>query len=110
MDLKHENKQSDDIVALKDKITELEGLVEFTNYENIGFQRRLYLNFELLLDCGQILKKVKKELGEKRFKEIHDDYMKNEKAQVMAKQKKIAKKGMYGKMFKEMEQTFSNFK
>ena len=110
MKLKHENTESDDINALKEKIAELESLVEFTNYENIGFQRRLYLNFEMLVDCGQILKKAKKELGAKRFKEIHDSYMQNEKAQIMAKQSEIAKKGVFGKMFKEMEQTFSKLR
>ena len=110
MNKEHENMQDDDVNALKEKITELEGLVEFTNYENIGYQRRIYLNFELLIDCSEILKKVKKELGAKRFKEIHDDYMKNEKAQVMARQAEIAKTGVYGKMFKEIEQIFCNLK
>ena len=105
-----ENTNDDDVSALKEKITELEGLVEFTNFENIGYQRRIYLTFEMLIDCGQILKKVKKELGKKRFKEIHDDYIKNEKALVMARQSEIAKTGVYGKMFKEIEQIFCNLK
>ena len=105
-----ENTYDDDVNALKEKITQLEGLIEFTNYENIGYQRRLYLNFETLIDCSEILKKAKKELGGKRFKEIHDDYMLNEKAQVMARQTEIAKTGVYGKMFKEIEQIFCNLK
>ena len=108
MDIKNKNTQSDDIKALREKIKELEGLVEFTNYENIGYQRRLYLNFELLLDCLELLKKMKKEIGKIRFREIHDNYIKNAKAQVMARQSEVAKTGVYGKMFKEIEQIFSN--
>jgi sulfur relay (sulfurtransferase) DsrC/TusE family protein len=110
MDIKNEIKAEDDVNALKDKITELEGLVEFTNFENIGFQRRLYLNFETLIDCSELLKKMKKELGEKRFKKIHDFYLKNEKAQVMARQAGIAQTGVYGRMFKELEKIFGNLK
>ncbi|MFC1577612.1 hypothetical protein ACFL36_01240 [Thermodesulfobacteriota bacterium] len=97
-----------EIDALKEKITELEGLVEFTNYENIGFQRRLYLNFETLIDCSELLKKMKKEIGKRRFNEIHDDYIKNQKSKIMARQAEIAKTGVYGKMFREMEQIFCN--
>ena len=108
MDIKNKNTQSDDIKALREKIKELEGLVEFTNYENIGYQRRLYLNFELLLDCSELLKKMKKEIGKIRFREIHDIYIQNAKAQVMARQSEVAKTGVYGKMFKEIEQIFSN--
>jgi sulfur relay (sulfurtransferase) DsrC/TusE family protein len=110
MDIKNEIKAEDGINELKDKIAELEGLVEFTNYENIAYQRRIYLNFELLLDCSELLKKMKKEIGKRRFKEIHDLYLRTEKAQVMARQSEIAKTGVYGKMFKEIEQIFGNLK
>ena len=83
------NEIKNDFDAFKERIKNVEFLVDFLDYENIAHQRRLYLNFEELMDNACLLRKLRKEVGEERYEEIRDSYLRHEKPHVMKKQREL---------------------
>jgi hypothetical protein len=87
--------QEDRVDSLEHKIKELEQRFEEIEEENVVFSRRVWFLFNELLDASYILAKIEKVLGAEKFKDIYNDYNKNEREGVMEYQREMARAGLY---------------
>jgi DNA gyrase/topoisomerase IV subunit A len=104
---KNENKAEDDINALNDKITELQGEQDLLESEIACLQRLIWSNFEELIDNAYLLRKAKSELGEERYQKLYEDYMRNERPALLEGHKQKAIKPIYILDFSEVRTLLS---
>ena len=84
------------IINLKAKLWELEDKAKDQENEIICYQRRLWKQWEDMIDLSHVMDKIKDEIGAERLEEIYDDYVKNEKSAAIKHQRNLAETCEYG--------------
>ena len=102
MEAEHEKTHDDDILNLTVKIWNLEDQVKNQENEIMAYQRRLFKQFEDLVDIANVIRKVEEILGKDRLQNIYLDYLKNQKAEAIKRQREIAETVEYGLDFKDL--------
>jgi hypothetical protein len=72
-----------------------------------SYRRRLYINYENLIDLAHIMKKIMAEFGEDNILRIVDDYMDNERHDALRKERQLAKSAELSFEFADLERLFS---
>ena len=99
-----------DIPNLKFRIDEMNNWIDFLDAEIVSYRRRLWRYFEDMVDVAHIMEKVMSEFGESRLQKLIDDYMENERHDVLKKQRKMAVSGNCNFEFVDLDSLFSNEK
>ena len=94
MNLEHEKINDDEIINMTAKIWKLERENELLESEIAAIQRLLWSNFEELIDNASLLRKVKLEVGEERYKQLYDEYIEHERTAILEEHKQKAIKGL----------------
>ena len=96
-----------DIASLKTRIDDMNNWIYHLDEEIFSNRRRLWRNFEDFVNIAHIMEKIIMELGEDRFQEIVDDYMQNERQNVLMKQRQLARNGELNFDFVDLDSLFS---
>lgn len=91
-----QNETDDIIINLKAQLWELQEQVKDQEMEIAAYQRRLFIQWEDLIDTAHVLQKIRDEIGADRLNEIYDNYVKNEKADAIQHQRELARTCEYG--------------
>ena len=91
---KNKKTHDDEIINMTAKLWKLERENELLESEIAAIQRLLWSNFEELIDNSSLLRKAKLELGEERYKQMYDEYIEQERSEILEKHKQKAIKGL----------------
>ena len=98
----NENILDDDILNLTAKVWKLEDQVKKRENEIMAYQRRLWKQYNDLIDVAGVIRKVEEILGKDRVQQIYLDYLETEKAEAMKRQREIAETVEYGLVFEDL--------
>jgi len=102
MNVEHEKLIDDDALNLTAKIWELEEQVKNQENEIMAYQRRLWKQFNDLIDVRGVIREIEGILGKDRVQKIYLEYLETQKQEAMRKQRKIAETVEYGLDFEDL--------
>ena len=102
MDLESENTHEDEIINLKARLWEVEDQVKQQESEILAYQRRLWKQYNDLIDIAGVIREIEGILGKDKVQQIYIDYLENQKAEAMKRQREIAETVEYGLVFEDL--------
>jgi hypothetical protein len=102
MDLESENTHEDEIINLKARLWEVEDQVKQQENEIMAYQRRLWKQFNDLIDVAGVIREIEGILGKDRVQQIYLDYLKTKKEEAIKRQREIAETVEYGLVFEDL--------
>jgi len=92
----------DETLNMTAKIWELEEQVKNQENEIMAYQRRLWKQFNDLVDIANVIRQIEEILGKDRLQKIYLNYLETEKIEAMRKQREIAETVEYGVDFNDL--------
>ena len=92
----------DEIINLKARLWEVEDQVKQQEWEIIAYERRLWKQYEDLVVITGVIREIEKILGKDRLQKIYLDYLENQKAEAMKRQREMAKVADFGVDFENI--------
>ena len=96
------NSHDDEIINLTAKLWKLEDQVKDQENEIMAYQRRLWKQFNDLIDIAGVIREIEGILGKDRVQQVYLDYIENEKVEAMRRQREMAETVEYGLDFGDL--------